>query len=282
MIRIPTRPNTRWTIWTSIVAIALTGGVLAAVAFYPMVSPSDAHFPSGRWLTLTGCLGVSTCVLFAIALHLSLRARSKVGFKTICWCALFGAVNVGAAMSLSALVQGRVQTAAFILVAGTMVGILVGSPFGFAYGLAAGVVTPSLRSLIDRPTLTAHLDAQRAVGLLIVGTSTLATLFLSTLAMGGAARLPVALPVLVGALGMLFTVQAGRRKRRFVAIARQPETHGYERVPISDLGLDSTEVWPLHADVPTDATHALVRRAPESGDGAYRISAPRVPLALVE
>lgn len=289
MRRLPSGPTTRWTLPSSVAALALAGGALAVVGVAPLAydvlrplsfTVDDSVPPPSSTELAAMLLGValSTVTLLSVALGLSLRAKRWVAFKTVLWCMLFGWLNAATSLALGNLFRGHFDEILPGVVLGLFMGIFFATPFGLLYGLVAAVATHNLRALIDRPSLTSRLDAQRLVSLVVLG----AAGFALVVRLGGyGVRVPVALPAAVFGLGAIGLAQALVRRYLLTRLARAPHEHGYERVALADLGIDHTGLWPLHPGVPADATHALVERE-SAGEGAYRGAAPRVPLALVE
>lgn len=253
----------------SVAALSVAGGALGVVVASPMLGYSAS--------SALAC-AASTTFLLAAALTLSLRAKGHVGAKTLLWCFVFGWLNAPSTVLLLMLIDPQPQAGAMV-VGALILGIVFGGVPGLLYGAFAAVATTSLRRLVDRPSLTSRVDAQATVGALVFVASALAY---ASVVLGYASRVSSLVPLGVVVFGGVYMLQALARRWLLTRLARAPAAHGYERVALADLGIDAEGLWRLHTLVPDDAKHVLVRRAPESGDGAYRVSAPRVPLALVE
>lgn len=285
------KPTTRWTIPGSIAALSIAGGALGVVAVGPLVRsylyplgfpdfwpPEVSEQIDLEILTMQSAIGLSTSCLLGLALALSLRSEGWLTLKTVGWCVLAAWLNVAAALCLGHLLLGDPIKAFEALGFGLLTGWLFGVPLGLLYGAFAAMAIRRLRTLTDRPSLTVRVDAQLVVGATILGAGLFGVALHYEVFHG---KVPIELPIAVTASGGVGLIQALVRRHLLRRIASAPDRHGYERVPLAELGVDRDQLWPLHPGVPLDASHALVRRTEETGDGAYRRSTARVPLALV-
>ncbi|MGE0784950.1 MAG: hypothetical protein AB7S26_04620 [Sandaracinaceae bacterium] len=281
---VPAMPSVTRTIALSVLALAIAGGVLAMVAVEPL---ADAYLDyvheargaldpvAARYVHVVA-VGISAVTLLAFALHLSLRGPSPIA-RTFLYCLFFGWLCAPTSLGLAArFTGGHVPDA---MLNGLVLGLCTALPLGSLYGFAAAIATVPLRGLMESPSLTTRYDAERVVGAVTFGAGAFAT---AVRLLGWGDALPWTLPALVAGFGALGLARAQLYRARLLALAADPTARGYERVPLAELGIDRDALWPLHGDVSPLASHALVRRAPETGAGGYRRTAPRVPLALVD
>ncbi|MGE0784949.1 MAG: hypothetical protein AB7S26_04615 [Sandaracinaceae bacterium] len=287
------RPSPRSTVALSVVALAIAGGALASIAVAPMLEQLYASSVDPGMHTVpfyveallydSAIVAATTATLLALALALALRSK-KTAAWTILLCVLFGWLNAPAFFLTRALVvadrTGRVSLSDLpsALLIMLLIGLIPGAGLGFLYGFTAAFATVDLRDLLDRPSFALRLEAQRIVGLIVLVAASIGLLARVRFA----EHIPWAIPWTVAGLGLLLYVQARVRRTRMVALTKNPTAHGYERVPLDELGIDRDAVWPLHGEVSVDAAYVLVKRAPESGRGGYRSASVRIPIALVD
>lgn len=261
------RPSVRRLVGLSVVALALAGGALGAVAV------ESVFRGLGSILAATF---VCTTLLFGAALVISLRSSESVYSRTLIASTLLGGLNGPAVLILAGWLGG--PRAGDYLSPAICVGPLVGIPLGALYGAVALVGTRRLRNLLDRPTLTAHLAAQETVGATVFGAALVGLIA----ALQFETTQTVWLPPILLALGAALAGQAFFREVRVRRFAANPKDPNYERVALSSLGLDRAALLPLDEDVSPNASHVLVSLRAPTGDGAYRAVVERIPLALVD
>ena len=288
-MRAPSRPSIRWTLGGSVAALALAGGALATVAVDPLVEgflapvysldtiePRVSAYKHGTYLAV---VALSTTLLLAVALVLSIRARSRPNGQAIGWCTLFGWLNAGTSLAVGTSLLEGIEEGPRALISGLLLGLFCAAPLGLLYGLASLHALGRLRRLRDRPNLAMRVEAQLAVGKTVLGAGAFA---MGAQLLGYQVLMPLAVSIGVTALGATVLGQAMFRLRRIRSLAADPTAHGYERFSLERLDLDASALWPLHAGVSEDAKFALVRPLPAQGDGGYRTMSARAPIALVD
>lgn len=288
------RPRIRLVVGSAIVALALAGGALATIGVEELVyglnepfgfdeegqpTAEELHRGSVPYLV---CVAISTPVLLTLALCLGVLRTSWVGTRTSAACAVLGWLNCPASLVLHAFLFSNGEpwsSAAGALFTGLIFGLVFATPFGVLYGAVSIFATKRLRSLLDRPTLSAKIDALTTVAITVLGAATFATLI------AAARREPIVpwqAPALLAAVAALSLSLALLRARWLQKLMHDPARAGLHRVSLDELGVDPAALLPLHPGVAPTASHALVRVLPASGDGAYRQAPARVAVALVD
>jgi hypothetical protein len=285
IVRWSARPRVRLVVGAAIAALALAGGALAVVAVEDLVPGSASTFDGplrGIALDLMVSVAVTTPLLLALALVIGVARSTRAGLRTFFACAVLGWLNCPASLVVNAVLFDdpiRLPWAiGSALIMGAFVGLFFATPFGMLYGVAHLFATKRLRALLDRPTVSAKNDALFTVAITVLGAASLATL---VAALREAPVVPWWAPATLAGLATLAAVYAVLRGRWIRSLVRDPARGAFERVSLEELGIDGAWLLPLHAAVSVGATHALLRKLP-AGEGAYRRSAPRVPIALVD
>lgn len=280
------RLSVRQIVALSVAVLALAGGLFGMVAVEPMAQELFSGFglhstpprSTEKVLVILAATGAWTTLLLAAALGYGLWDRERVTFRTILACGILGWLNCPLVLGTSSLASGDPEQIGGAFFGGLCAGIFVGFPLGLLYGVVGMLATRRLRPLLDRPTLTAHVAAQRTVGLTVTAASAFG---LVATVLFDLHFTPWLAPTL-GVVGVTTTIVAWRRAAALKTLAGAADAPSYARIPLAELDLDPGALLPLDEEVSEHAAHVLVRLRDARGDGAYRAAGTREPIALVD
>lgn len=254
--------------------VAGLGMVFAAVAAAPavlevlgLVTKFDDQAPLATM--------ISTGMLTAVLAYVVLRARTVT--RAVGWCVLlatvFGALNVGLAVSFIGFMDEGPITAIKLLLVGCLMGVAVGSPAGLIFGVT--FVVPSTVAHAGR-NVGSHAAAERTwalVGLWLMVVTTWPLFVLQ-------AFVPLAIPAWVafGLGAVTFSIGGLRLLSRWYWLhrVRTGRIAGWSIEPREDRPEDH-ELRPFVHRPETDCWNVLVRHV--DGATAYR-DRDAVPVAL--
>ncbi|MEZ4340750.1 MAG: hypothetical protein R3B82_29360, partial [Sandaracinaceae bacterium] len=236
------RLSIRQIVTLSVVVLALAGGLFGMVAVEPLARELfggfgfDGPAPDREddVLVILAATGFWTSILLAAALGYGLWDRERVTRRTVLACGVLGWLNCPIVLGTASITGGEPTAASGAVFGGLCVGIFVAFPLGLLYGVIGMLATRRLRPLLDRPTLTAHVAAERTVGLTVAAASGFGVLATTMFPLHFTAWVT---PVL-GVVGLAVTFHAWHRAAALRAFARAPDDPSFARVPLADLHLE--------------------------------------------